>query len=95
MDEDPRIGTPIPQQVDGRHEDVDWTDLSEEMWSFLTGRQSAINYRFIDLAVEVPQDTGPEAARATWRVNGLLQVSTRDPERDDNTNGSADPKVER
>ena len=38
---------------------VDWTDLGREMWSFLTGREAAINYRFIDMAVEVPRDTGP------------------------------------
>ena len=30
------------------------------MWSFLTGREAAINYRFIDMAVEVPRDTGPD-----------------------------------
>ena len=48
------------------------------MWSFLTGREAAINYRFIDMAVEVPRDTGAEAPRATWKLNGTLQVTTRD-----------------
>jgi hypothetical protein len=57
---------------------VDWTDLGREMWSFLTGRQAAINYRFIDMAVEVPRDTGADAPRATWRLNGTLQGTTRD-----------------
>jgi hypothetical protein len=57
---------------------VDWTDLGREMWSFLTGREAAINYRFIDLAVEVPRDTGAEAARATWKLNGTLQITTKD-----------------
>lgn len=57
---------------------VDWTDLGREMWSFLTGRQAAINYRFIDMAVEVPRDTGSDAPRATWKLNGTLQVTTRD-----------------
>jgi hypothetical protein len=57
---------------------VDWTDLGREMWSFLTGREAAINYRFIDMAVEVPRDTGAEAPRATWKLNGILQVTTRD-----------------
>lgn len=61
-----------------RDEVVDWTDLGREMWSFLTGRQAAINYRFIDMAVEVPRDTGPDAPRATWKLNGTLQVTTRD-----------------
>lgn len=61
-----------------RDEVVDWTDLGREMWSFLTGRQAAINYRFIDMSVEVPRDTGAEAPRATWKLNGTLQVTTRD-----------------
>ena len=55
---------------------VDWTDLGREMWSFLTGREAAINYRFIDMAVEIPRDTGPQAPRATWKLNGTLTVST-------------------
>jgi hypothetical protein len=57
---------------------VDWTDLGREMWSFLTGREAAINYRFIDMAVEVPRDTGAAAPRATWKLNGTLQVTTKD-----------------
>ena len=57
---------------------VDWTDLGREMWSFLTGREAAINYRFIDMAVEVPRDTGADAPRATWKLNGTLQVTTRE-----------------
>ena len=57
---------------------VDWSDLGREMWSFLTGREAAINYRFIDMAVEVPRDTGPDAPRATWKLNGTLQVTTRE-----------------
>ena len=62
------------------HQDqvVDWTDLGREMWSFLTGRQAEINYRFIDMAVVVPRDTGPDAARAVWKLDGTLQVTTRD-----------------
>src|SRR5215210_1099223 len=66
---------------------VDWTDLGREMWSFLTGREAAINYRFIDMAVEVPRDTGPEAPRATWKLNGTLQITTRD----NQVGGVADP----
>jgi hypothetical protein len=62
----------------GNREVVDWTDLGREMWSFLTGREAAINYRFIDMAVEVPRDTGTEAPRATWKLHGTLQVTTKD-----------------
>lgn len=57
---------------------VDWTDMGREMWSFLTGREAAINYRFIDMAVEVPRDTGAAAPRATWKLNGTLQITTKD-----------------
>lgn len=57
---------------------LDWTDLGREMWSFLTGREAAINYRFIDMSVEVPRDTGAGAPRATWKLNGTLQVTTKD-----------------
>ncbi len=62
----------------GNSEVVDWTDLGREMWSFLTGREAAINYRFIDMSVEVPRDTGDKAPRATWKLNGTLQVTTKD-----------------
>jgi hypothetical protein len=68
--------TPLGPVAD--QEVVDWTDLGREMWSFLTGRNAAINYRFVDMTVEVPRDTGPQAPRATWRLNGTLQVTTSD-----------------
>jgi hypothetical protein len=74
MTTDASTTTPSTDQ----QEVVDWTDLGREMWSFLTGREAAINYRFIDMAVEVPRDTGEDAPRATWKLNGTLQVTTRD-----------------
>ena len=63
-------------QPNGPGDVQDWTDLGREMWSFLTGRQAAINYRFIDMSVEVPRDTGAQAPRATWKLNGTLQITT-------------------
>ncbi|MEK0154103.1 hypothetical protein [Arthrobacter oryzae] len=56
----------------------DWADLAEEMWSYLTGKGAAINYNFIDMTVEVPRDIGPDAPRATWKLNGSLRVTTSD-----------------
>lgn len=73
---DPRVTTQAVGESDG--EVVDWSDLGRKMWSFLTGREAAINYRFVDLSVEVPRDTGSNAPRATWRLNGTLQVTTSD-----------------
>ena len=76
--------------INQRTDDVlDWTDLGREMWSFLTGRQAAINYRFIDMSVEVPRDTGADAPRATWRLNGTLQVTTEDNAAADTTTPTA------
>ncbi len=57
---------------------VDWSDLGQEMWSFLTGRRAAINYEFVDMSVEVPRDTGPQAPRAVWKVDGTLRISSED-----------------
>ena len=57
---------------------VDWADLGQEMWSYLTGRGAAVNYNFVDMAIEVPRDTGPEAPRATWKLNGTLRVTTEE-----------------
>ena len=73
-----------------REEVVDWTDMGREMWSFLTGREAAINYRFIDMAVEVPRDTGAGAPRATWKLNGTLQITTRDSASQSETGARAD-----
>ena len=57
---------------------VDWTDLGKEMWSYLTGKGAAIDYTFVDMSVEVPRDTGSEAPRATWKLNGTLRITTTD-----------------
>jgi hypothetical protein len=74
-----RMTTEQTSQARGRTDEVvDWTDLGREMWSFLTGREAAINYRFIDMSVEVPRDTGTDAPRATWKLDGTLQVTTQD-----------------
>ena len=68
---------PDQTHVNG-HDVIDWTDLGREMWSFLTGRQAAINYEFVDMVVEVPRDTGPQAPRAVWHLDGTLRVTTSD-----------------
>ena len=57
-------------------ETVDWTQLGQRMWSFLTGREAAIHYRFEEMAIEVPRDTGSNAPRATWKIDGTLTITT-------------------
>ncbi|AWB92370.1 hypothetical protein [Aeromicrobium chenweiae] len=56
----------------------DWADLGREMWSYLTGKGAAVSYEFVDMEIEVPRDTGPQAPRATWKVSGTLRVTTSD-----------------
>jgi hypothetical protein len=71
--------TTSTEATDSRTDEVvDWTDLGQRMWSFLTGREAAIHYSFEEMAIEVPRDTGSHAPRATWKLNGTLTVSTSD-----------------
>lgn len=58
----------------------DWSDLGQQLWSYLTGRGAVVNYTFVDMSVEVPRDIGPDAPRATWKFNGTLRVTTSDNE---------------
>lgn len=68
----------LSNRGDGSSRDVDWADLGQAMWDYLTGRGAAINYTFEEMAVEVPRDTGPDAPRATWVLNGTLRITTSD-----------------
>ena len=57
------------------------TDISEfgkELWTYLTGKGATIEYSFEDMSVEVPRTTGPDAQRATWKLNGTLRIKTTD-----------------
>ncbi len=67
----------------------DWSDLGQQLWSYLTGRGAAVNYSFMDMTVEVPRDIGPDAPRATWKFNGTLRVTTSDNE----SAATAQPKL--
>jgi hypothetical protein len=53
-----------------------FADLGKEMWAYLTGKGAAINYEFVDMTVEVPRETGGDAPRATWKLNGTLRITT-------------------
>ena len=57
-------------------ETTSFVDLGKQMWSYLTGKGAAINYEFVDMIVEVPRETGPNAPRAIWRLNGTLRITT-------------------
>ena len=60
-------------------ENVSFVDLGMALYERLTGRGAAINYEFQNMEVEVPRDTGPDAPRATWKLNGMLRITTDEP----------------
>jgi len=64
------------QTTEQSREPQSWTDLGKEMWAYLTGRGAVINYKLIDMTVEVPRDTGVDAPRAVWKLDGTLQITT-------------------
>ena len=57
-------------------ERVTFVDLGIAMYERLTERGAAINYEFKNMIVEVPRDTGADAPRATWKLDGMLRITT-------------------
>jgi hypothetical protein len=60
--------------ISGEH--TSFGDFGRELWDYLTGKDAAINYQFVDMLVEVPRSTGEQAPRATWRLHGTLRITT-------------------
>lgn len=61
------------------NEKVSFVDLGMALYERLTGRGAAINYEFQNMEVEVPRDTGADAPRALWKINGVLRITTDEP----------------
>jgi len=68
--------TPNADTTTNASDVTSFVDIGKEMWNFLTGNNAGINYQFVDMHIEVPRTTGAEAARATWRLNGTLRITT-------------------
>ena len=64
--------------ADHRNGTTDISEFGKELWSYLTGKGATIEYSFEDMSVEVPKTTGPDAQRATWKLNGTLRIKTTD-----------------
>jgi hypothetical protein len=58
------------------HDSISFADFGKEMWAYLTGKGAAIDYEFVDMSVEVPRETGLDSPRATWKLNGVLRITT-------------------
>ena len=55
-----------------------WPELAIDLYDKLTGRGAEITYEFSNLEVGVPSGTNSPAATATWKLNGVLKIRTRD-----------------
>lgn len=69
-------------------ETTSFSDLGKDLWSYLTGNEATIDYTFVDMSVEVPRTTGPDAERATWKLNGTLRITTADKNNRGSINGA-------
>ena len=59
-------------------EPTNWPDLAMALWDGLTGRKAEITYQFDHLDVSVPHHVGDNCQYATWKLNGVLKISTTD-----------------
>ena len=59
-------------------EPTNWPDLAMALWDGLTGRKAEIAYHFDHLDVSVPHHVGEGCQYATWKLNGVLKISTSD-----------------
>ena len=55
-----------------------WPELAGGLFDQLTGRGAEITYEFERFSVSVPSSTGDDARQATWQVDGILKIRTRD-----------------
>jgi len=59
-------------------ETKNWPELAIGLYDKLTGRGAEISYEFKDMEIWVPSKTGDDAVHAKWKVNGTLNIKTRD-----------------
>ena len=61
-------------------ETTTWPELAISLYDRLTGRGAEITYDFEDMTVQVPSGTGADAEHAEWRIDGAVNVTTRERE---------------
>jgi hypothetical protein len=55
-----------------------WPELAIDLYDKLTGRGAEITYEFENLEISVPSSATSGAAYASWKLNGVLKIRTRD-----------------
>ncbi|MFG0314077.1 MAG: hypothetical protein ACF8LL_07820 [Phycisphaerales bacterium] len=53
-----------------------WPDLAIGLYDRLTGRNAEITYQFENMSVDVPSGPGTGANHASWKLDGILKVTT-------------------
>jgi hypothetical protein len=52
--------------------------LAIGLYDKLTGRGAEITYEFQNMAISIPSSASAEAQHATWRMNGVMKIRTKD-----------------
>lgn len=55
-----------------------WPDFAISLYDKLTGRGAEITYEFEDFDLFIPSKMGEEAGHFHWKMNGVLNIRTRD-----------------
>lgn len=63
--------------ADKSSEATTWADLASELYDKLTGKNAEITYEFVNLDLGVPITASQSAEIVTWKLNGVLKISTK------------------
>jgi hypothetical protein len=63
----------MPENIDTKT----WPELAIGLYDQLTERNAQIEYDFDNFEVGIPSSTDANAARAHWKLNGAIRVTTR------------------
>lgn len=55
-----------------------WPSLAIDLYDKLTGRGAEITYEFDKLEIGVPSAATSGATTASWMLNGMVKIRTRD-----------------
>jgi hypothetical protein len=59
-------------------ETTTWPELAIGLYDKLTGRNAEISYEFENFELQVPSGATENAKHATWKMNGILKIRTKD-----------------
>lgn len=57
---------------------TNWPDLAVGLYERLTGMNAEIAYQFVEMHINVPSGTGPQAEHAEWVLSGMVKIQTNE-----------------